>query len=150
MFGASLVSGPEWRIADDGATVEVENPVLRPRFAYAAAGVDGWFSGGESSGGGGRDGGIVEMYYKPTSPTRNLVFRNGQWGSLYDQMDSFEAEGVSDDRPFTVHTGVRHAEWGSGLVLGYDGDKMTVLFDEVGYKTLSVPVVRAQQLLVVD
>ncbi|MEV6969634.1 RecQ family ATP-dependent DNA helicase [Hamadaea sp. NPDC051192] len=59
-------------------------------------------------------------------------------------------EGVSDDRPFTVHTGVRHAEWGSGLVLGYDGDKMTVLFDEVGYKTLSVPVVRAQQLLVVD
>jgi hypothetical protein len=96
--GSSLVSGPGWSIADDGATVEVENPVLRLRFAYAAAGVDGWFSGGESSGGGGRDGGIVEMYYKPTSPTRNLVFRNGQWGSLYDQMDSFEAEGISDDR----------------------------------------------------
>jgi ATP-dependent DNA helicase RecQ len=59
-------------------------------------------------------------------------------------------DSVTDDKPFAVHTGVRHAEWGSGLVLGYDGDKMTVLFDEVGYKTLSVPVVRAQQLLVVD
>jgi len=52
--------------------------------------------------------------------------------------------------PFAVHTSVRHAEWGSGLVLGYDGDKMTVLFDDVGYKTLSVPVVKAQQLLVID
>jgi hypothetical protein len=96
--GSRVVTDPEWRIDDDGATVEVENSILRLRFAYAAAGVDGWFTGGESSGGGGRDGGIVEMYYKPTSATRNLVFRNGQWGSLYDQMDSFEAEGVSDDR----------------------------------------------------
>lgn len=96
--GSRVVTEPEWRIHDDGSTVEVENAILRLRFAYAAAGVDGWFTGGGSSGGGGSDGGIVEMYYKPTSATRNLVFRNGQWGSLYDQMDAFEAEGVSADR----------------------------------------------------
>ncbi|NUR30397.1 MAG: ATP-dependent DNA helicase RecQ, partial [Catenulispora sp.] len=57
---------------------------------------------------------------------------------------------ASDDAtPFPVHSTVRHGEWGPGMVLGYEGDKMTVLFDEVGYKTLSVPVVRAQNLLTV-
>jgi ATP-dependent DNA helicase RecQ len=49
--------------------------------------------------------------------------------------------------PFPVHSTVRHAEWGAGLVLGYDDNRMTVLFNEVGYKTLSVPVVNAQGLL---
>jgi ATP-dependent DNA helicase RecQ len=52
-----------------------------------------------------------------------------------------------DDAPFPVHSSVRHPEWGAGLVLGYEADKMTVLFDEVGYKTLSVPVVSEQGLL---
>jgi ATP-dependent DNA helicase RecQ len=33
------------------------------------------------------------------------------------------------------------------MVLRYEGDTVTVLFDEVGYKTLSVPVVQEQQLL---
>src|SRR5262249_13182948 len=49
--------------------------------------------------------------------------------------------------PYPVHSTVRHVEWGPGMVMGYEGDKMTVLFDDVGYKTLSVPVVRAQKLL---
>ncbi|SNT65590.1 ATP-dependent DNA helicase RecQ [Asanoa hainanensis] len=52
--------------------------------------------------------------------------------------------------PFPVHSTVKHAEWGSGMVMGYEDDKMTVLFDEVGYKTLSVPVVSEQGLLVAD
>ncbi|TWJ30133.1 ATP-dependent DNA helicase RecQ [Micromonospora sagamiensis] len=49
--------------------------------------------------------------------------------------------------PFPVHSQVRHPEWGSGMVLGYEEDRMTVLFDDVGYKTLSVPVVSGQALL---
>ncbi|GAB3061154.1 RecQ family ATP-dependent DNA helicase [Micromonospora schwarzwaldensis] len=52
--------------------------------------------------------------------------------------------------PFPVHSQVRHAEWGSGLVLSYEEDRMTVLFDEVGYKTLSVRVVSEQGLLELD
>jgi ATP-dependent DNA helicase RecQ len=44
---------------------------------------------------------------------------------------------------------VRHRTWGAGTVLGYEGDRMTVLFDSVGYKTLSVGVVREKDLLVV-
>ncbi|MEW2443327.1 RecQ family ATP-dependent DNA helicase [Micromonospora marina] len=52
--------------------------------------------------------------------------------------------------PFPVHSQVRHPEWGAGLVLSYEEDRMTVLFDEVGYKTLSVRVVSEQGLLELD
>jgi ATP-dependent DNA helicase RecQ len=48
---------------------------------------------------------------------------------------------------FPVHSHVRHAEWGEGMVMGYEEDRMTVLFDDVGYKTLSVPVVKEHALL---
>ncbi|MGE5826826.1 MAG: RecQ family ATP-dependent DNA helicase [Micromonosporaceae bacterium] len=54
------------------------------------------------------------------------------------------------DLPYPLHSTVRHPAWGLGTVLGYEKDKMTVLFDAVGYKTLSVPVVRAQGLLAVE
>jgi ATP-dependent DNA helicase RecQ len=49
--------------------------------------------------------------------------------------------------PFPVHSTVRHATWGQGMVLRYEEDKMVVLFDDVGYKTLSVEVVQRQKLL---
>jgi ATP-dependent DNA helicase RecQ len=49
--------------------------------------------------------------------------------------------------PFAVHSRVRHQEWGIGMVMGYEEDRMTVLFDDVGYKTLSVPVVVENSLL---
>jgi ATP-dependent DNA helicase RecQ len=52
------------------------------------------------------------------------------------------------DEPFPVSSSVRHAEWGAGTVMSYERDRMVVLFDEVGYKTLSVPIVRAGKLLV--
>jgi ATP-dependent DNA helicase RecQ len=64
-----------------------------------------------------------------------------------------DANGISEPppssaaEPFAVHTKVRHGEWGAGTVMGYEEDRMTILFDEVGYKTLSVPVVMDQQLL---
>jgi ATP-dependent DNA helicase RecQ len=49
--------------------------------------------------------------------------------------------------PFAVHSRVKHGEWGDGMVMGYEENRMTVLFDEVGYKTLSVPVVVENELL---
>jgi ATP-dependent DNA helicase RecQ len=56
-------------------------------------------------------------------------------------------EAVAGDEPFPLHSTVRHPEWGTGMVLRYEQDKVTVLFDNVGYKTLSVPVVQKQRLL---
>ena len=44
--------------------------------------------------------------------------------------------------PFLINTRVRHEKWDEGLVQRYEGDKMVILFDEVGYKTLSVELVK--------
>jgi ATP-dependent DNA helicase RecQ len=51
------------------------------------------------------------------------------------------------DGPFAVNTRVAHAEWGSGQVLRYEEDKVVVLFDTVGYKTLSVRAIIERGLL---
>jgi ATP-dependent DNA helicase RecQ len=57
------------------------------------------------------------------------------------------APGPAKAGPFAVHSRVRHGEWGAGTVMSYEDDRMTVLFDNVGYRTLSVPVVLERRLL---
>jgi len=51
------------------------------------------------------------------------------------------------ETPFAINSRVTHSEWGEGQVLRYEDDKMTVLFDGVGYKTLAVAIVVANNLL---
>jgi ATP-dependent DNA helicase RecQ len=57
--------------------------------------------------------------------------------------------GVPDDggEPFAVGARVTHADWGKGVVQRYDGDQMVLLFDSVGYKTLSIELVTERGLL---
>jgi ATP-dependent DNA helicase RecQ len=50
-------------------------------------------------------------------------------------------------RPFEVGASVAHREWGDGVVQRYEGDKLVVLFDEVGWKTLDVGLVVEHGLL---
>jgi ATP-dependent DNA helicase RecQ len=52
-----------------------------------------------------------------------------------------------DDLPFPVDARVRHKAWGPGRVLRYDGDRMVVLFDRAGYRTLWVTTVLERKLL---
>ncbi|HST89988.1 MAG TPA: ATP-dependent DNA helicase RecQ [Ktedonobacterales bacterium] len=49
--------------------------------------------------------------------------------------------------PFPINSRVRHKTYGEGLVQRYEGDKMVVLFDDVGYKTLAVALVTENGLL---
>ncbi|MBW8826311.1 MAG: ATP-dependent DNA helicase RecQ [Acidobacteria bacterium] len=49
--------------------------------------------------------------------------------------------------PFPEQSRVRHRTWGPGLVLRHDGDALVILFDDVGYKTLSVDLVTRNGLL---
>jgi ATP-dependent DNA helicase RecQ len=49
--------------------------------------------------------------------------------------------------PFAVGERVASARFGEGTVQRYDGDQMTVLFDEHGYHDLLVPLVVERQLL---
>jgi ATP-dependent DNA helicase RecQ len=51
------------------------------------------------------------------------------------------------DVPFVVGTRVVSERWGEGTVQRYDGDQVTVLFDEHGYRELFVPAVLERGLL---
>ena len=48
---------------------------------------------------------------------------------------------------FPLNSRVEHALWGPGLVMGHDGDVLTVLFDREGYRTLSRKAVLGHGLL---
>jgi ATP-dependent DNA helicase RecQ len=60
------------------------------------------------------------------------------------------AERTADDRsaPWSTGTTVQHPEFGAGTVMGYEGDdRVTVLFETHGYRTLSLDAVAEQDLL---
>jgi ATP-dependent DNA helicase RecQ len=48
---------------------------------------------------------------------------------------------------FTPGERVRHHEWGQGLVIESESDRLTVLFDEYGYRELATQVVSSRHLL---
>jgi ATP-dependent DNA helicase RecQ len=52
------------------------------------------------------------------------------------------------DEPFAIGSRVTHGQWGAGVVQRYADDSVVVLFDEAGYKTLALDVVRDRGLLV--
>jgi ATP-dependent DNA helicase RecQ len=51
------------------------------------------------------------------------------------------------DSPYDLQSRVRHAQWGEGVVMRYEGDRIVVLFEEVGYKTLLLQAVADRGLL---
>jgi ATP-dependent DNA helicase RecQ len=51
------------------------------------------------------------------------------------------------ERPFEIGSTVTHSEWGPGEVQRYDGDRMVVLFESVGYRTLDLELVEEKGLL---
>lgn len=48
---------------------------------------------------------------------------------------------------FTPDCRVEHAQWGEGTVMSCEDDKITILFDDVGYKSLSRDVLKLRPLL---
>jgi ATP-dependent DNA helicase RecQ len=64
-----------------------------------------------------------------------------------DNCLSGRSEAPPQDVPFAVGSRVAHGSWGEGVVQRYDDDAVVVLFDEVGYKTLALDVIRRRGLL---
>jgi ATP-dependent DNA helicase RecQ len=60
-----------------------------------------------------------------------------------EDVDDFDVALV----PFAPDQRVVHATWGEGLLVRADADTITVLFDDVGYKTLSLKLVIDSDLL---
>jgi ATP-dependent DNA helicase RecQ len=61
-------------------------------------------------------------------------------GTAYDQPPA-------EASPYPLLSRVRHTEWGSGMVMRYEGDRIVVLFEEVGYRTLGLDAVAERDLL---
>jgi ATP-dependent DNA helicase RecQ len=51
------------------------------------------------------------------------------------------------DRPFEIGTPVTHSDWGQGEVQRYDANRVVVLFESVGYRTLDLDLVEEKGLL---
>jgi ATP-dependent DNA helicase RecQ len=66
-----------------------------------------------------------------------------------DVCDSGAVPAASDDSgaPWAVQEQVAHDEFGSGTVMDVTDDVVTVLFDDVGYRSLHVPTVLEKDLL---
>ncbi|WP_344544700.1 RecQ family ATP-dependent DNA helicase [Actinomadura fulvescens] len=57
------------------------------------------------------------------------------------------AEQRAENEVFPMGTRVRHREWGEGVIVAGEDDRVTVLFDEAGYKELLVEAVLDHDLL---
>ena len=100
----------------------------------------------------------VEMMrgYAETDRCRS-AYLVGYFGEQLDEVcgicDTCEA-GVAEplvtarDGRFAVQARVEHEEFGIGTVTDVEEDRITVLFEDVGYRTLSLEVVEEQDLLV--
>lgn len=81
-----------------------------------------------------------------------LEYFGGQAAGPCGRCDNCDA-GRSAEAPappggaLTAGTRVEHADWGAGTVLADEGDRLTVLFDTVGYKELATSVVLGEHLL---
>jgi ATP-dependent DNA helicase RecQ len=53
----------------------------------------------------------------------------------------------AQEHPFPVDSAVEHAEWGPGIVMRHEDDRVVVLFETVGYKTLALAAVLENDLL---
>ncbi|MFE0823082.1 RecQ family ATP-dependent DNA helicase [Streptomyces sp. NPDC058847] len=97
---------------------------------------------------------MARAYAEETGCRRYFLL--GYFGEAYEppcgNCDRCEAEESDDARDpagarrpvhrtasrYPVGTQVRHGQWGGGTVLSEDGDRITVLFDQAGYRTLSL------------
>ncbi|MBY3555018.1 ATP-dependent DNA helicase RecQ [Modestobacter lapidis] len=97
---------------------------------------------------------MMRGYAETTGCRRQFLL--GYFGEQLDQpcgncdncsAGTAEHQAPADEQPFPVDTAVQHAEWGPGVVMRHEDDRVVVLFDEVGYKTLALGAVLERRLL---
>ena len=97
---------------------------------------------------------MVRGFAETTGCRRQYVL--GYFGEVLDEpcgnCDTCDAGTATDqpdaaESPFELQSRVRHASWGEGTVMRYEGDRIVVLFEEVGYKTLLLATVQERGLL---
>ena len=66
-------------------------------------------------------------------------------GTAYDEA-AHGADGANDDA-WPPESAVQHAQWGHGIVMSTEDDRVTVFFESAGYKTLALADVEERHLL---
>jgi ATP-dependent DNA helicase RecQ len=64
-----------------------------------------------------------------------------------DRRDEGVEDAPPEEVPFAIDSRVEHPKWGTGTVTRYEPDRVVVVFDDAGYRTLSLEVVTEQDLL---
>lgn len=95
---------------------------------------------------------LVRRYAETSDCRRRLVLEllgedHPQPCGRCDSCDAGTADAATD-RPFALGSAVEHPEWGRGTISMYEDDRVVVLFDESGYRTLSLEAVHEKDLLV--
>ena len=80
---------------------------------------------------------LLSYFGEPFEPPR----------SHCDNCEAGRVAAPPSDVPFPVGARVAHGQWGEGVVQRYDDDAVVVLFDEAGYKTLALEVIRERAIL---
>ncbi|GAB2993702.1 ATP-dependent DNA helicase RecQ [Amycolatopsis acidiphila] len=100
---------------------------------------------------------VMRQYAETQSCRRQFLL--GYFGEALDEpcgncdtcdAGTAEEQAAFADAEYPPDAKVRHREWGPGRVVHREADRMTVLFDDGGYRTLSLPAVEEGDLLVED
>jgi ATP-dependent DNA helicase RecQ len=67
-----------------------------------------------------------------------------------DNCDAGLVKADDAERPFPIGAAVTHKSWGAGEVQRYDRDRVVILFESVGYRTLDLGLVEEEGLLEAD
>jgi ATP-dependent DNA helicase RecQ len=79
-----------------------------------------------------------------------LNYFGEQFNSPCNACDNCRAGITAEDtshQPYALNAQVMHKEWGQGIVMRYEGGKVVILFDQVGYKTLDIQTALLRRLL---
>ncbi|MCM6772036.1 ATP-dependent DNA helicase [Nocardia sp. CDC159] len=96
---------------------------------------------------------VLREYAETTSCRRQFLL--GYFGEALPEpcghCDTCAAGTAADHAPtdttFTPGTAVHHEQWGAGEVVRLGNDRVTVLFESAGYRTLALPLARESGLL---
>jgi ATP-dependent DNA helicase RecQ len=91
-------------------------------------------------------GNVVIDPVVPRRPWYRRILARTPWRGAAEPVPAADVR-VDGERPFPVSSEVRHSAWGTGTVMAYEQDRVVILFEQVGYKTLSVPIVQKSKLL---
>jgi ATP-dependent DNA helicase RecQ len=97
---------------------------------------------------------MMRGYAETTGCRRQYLL--GYFGELLDEQcghcDRCDAgltvpQSTGAGSPYALNSKVEHAEWGPGIVMRHEDDRIVVLFEQVGYKTLVLDLVQRNDLL---